>query len=89
MTVPAAPPPQLVFRPVVGAPPLPRYRLIVDIFEGDTLVITHVFYGHTEQQAHHFYSAHMQSDAYLRGCVTRGLYAGNVACRAVMRWDVG
>jgi len=71
---------------------IPRYRLIVDIFEpaagGEKLVLTHVFYGDTEQEAHHYYQAHTQSDAYLRACVSTGLFRGSVPCRSAMRWEV-
>lgn len=63
-----------------------RYRIVHHIFEGreTTPTVTHVFYGATAAQAEHVYEAHMQSDAFLRGCTTQGVFhgpSGDVPCR--------
>lgn len=58
----------------------------VDIYEraaGSAYpVVTHIFYGRTQEEANGYYRAHMQTDEFLRGCVQKGRWK-RVACRAV------
>lgn len=66
--------------------PLPPWRLVAMTYErnddgtGETLVVRHEFYGATEQRAVEIYHAHLQSDAFLRGCTYGGHY-GPIVCR--------
>ena len=65
------------------------YRITVDIYEEATNyafpVVTHVFNGRTRNEAEKYHESHRRSDAFLRACEDRGLFAGRVKCRAVRR----
>lgn len=67
---------------------MPRYRLVHETRESGKLVLTHIFHGETADEAEHVYRAHLESDAFLRDCTEKGLYAGRVPCEVTMRWDV-
>lgn len=58
--------------------------ITVDIYEGDALVVRHVFFGRTEAEAKAIYQAHLEADAFLRACVQGGCYKGSVPCRAFL-----
>ena len=60
------------------------WRIVQHIYEenGTEPVLTHVFYGGTRQEAEHIYAAHMQTDSFMRGCVTDQRFR-DFACHAV------
>ncbi len=62
----------------------------VDIYErmvGSAYpVVSHVFYGKTQAEAYGYYTSHLRTDAFLRGCVTRGRWS-QVDCHAVAEWS--
>lgn len=68
------------------------YRLIVEISEGDKLVVTHIFHGATESEARHYYESHMRYDRFLRECVSSQVFApeggGMVPCTSRTYWEV-
>jgi hypothetical protein len=51
------------------------WRLVVDIYEPggghDYPIVRHVFAGDTREEAEGYFDAHMKTDAFLRGCVTK------------------
>ena len=65
------------------------YRIQIDIFEAATgyayPIVTHVFQGRTSKEAEGYHEAHRRSDAFLKDCEDKQLFAGNVRCRAVRR----
>lgn len=63
-------------------------RLIIDMYERDQLVLTHVFYGATQDEALAVYDAHYESDRYLAECTRLGNYGGDVPCEPRSRWEV-
>lgn len=67
------------------------YILVNRIYEPGTPypVVEHRFFGQTKEEAEGTYHAHLAADAFLRGCVESGLYAGKVACRSEMFWAAG
>jgi hypothetical protein len=58
-----------------------RRTLLVDIFEGDRLVITHIFYGRDVEELVHIYRSHKKADSFLRQCINYGCYESRVPCR--------
>lgn len=44
-------------------------------------VVVHEFRGRTEKEALAVFRAHMQSDAFLRQCETKGVFQDRVRCR--------
>lgn len=60
-----------------------RYKIVVKTFEeGETdPVVVHELYGSTPEEARGVFQAHMKSDAFLRDCIKRGLFAGRILCR--------
>jgi hypothetical protein len=68
---------------------IPRVQLAVDVYEDQTLVVRHVFYGDTRQDAMGTFLAHMQVDEFLSSCVIGGCFRGDLKCQAVKTWLVG
>lgn len=64
------------------------WRIIQHIYEGDERdpTLTHVFYGETRDRAEEVYRAHMQSDSFMRGCVTRQRFR-DFSCHAESRFE--
>jgi hypothetical protein len=52
------------------------YRIVHTIFEGQTPVVQHVFFGATRERAMEVYAAHRQSDSFLRECDDKGVWKG-------------
>lgn len=48
-------------------------------------VIVHNFIGRTKEEAMGYYRAHLQADAFIRGCTETGRF-GQVRCRSEMSW---
>ena len=61
--------------------------LTVDIYEGQTLVVRHVFFGATHEDAIAILKAHQGADAFLSQCMAGGCYKGQLPCRAVTYWS--
>ena len=63
-----------------------RYRIVHDTFEGSNLVVRHVFFGRTPDEAMAIYKAHKKSDRFLRDCDDLGNFEGRFRCstRSVM-----
>lgn len=66
------------------------YQIRVDIYEAATKyaypVVTHLFHGRTRAEAEGYLAAHLQADAFLRGCETRGVFGTGpnpVRCKTV------
>lgn len=59
--------------------------LVVQTYEGSTLVVEHRFFGETRERAEEIYHAHKRSDAFLRGCVERKAF-GAIACSTRAFW---
>jgi hypothetical protein len=89
----------VVLEPIEGQPGLyrettmaakPPWRIVSEIYEAlPWPVVVHVFNGTSPAQAQAFYSAHMKSDSFMRGCVDRGRFA-DFKCREthrIERWD--
>ncbi len=59
------------------------WRVVQHIYEerDPEPVLTHVFYGESREEAEHVYSAHMETDSFMRDCVTRGKFR-DFACNA-------
>ncbi len=58
------------------------FAVVHDTFEkGSTPVVRHIFVGPTVDKAKRFYAAHRKSDAFMRECDDRGVFAGRVPCR--------
>lgn len=67
-----------------------KWALWVDIFEPNSAgmgypVVTHIFKGLTKKEAEGYFKAHMGTDSFLRGCVTKGKF-GQLDCRTFWRW---
>lgn len=66
------------------------YSIVIDTFEEGNPVpaVSHTFNGSSQQQAEAFMRAHLQSDAFFRGC-SQGRFrmpdGGSFACRNVVR----
>jgi hypothetical protein len=45
-------------------------------------IVIHEFQGKNPDEAWGYHDAHVQSDAFLRGCEQKQFFAGNVRCRA-------
>lgn len=62
------------------------WRLVVKIFEPsvseDFPVVTHIFSGRSAEEAERYLEAHMETDEFLRDCVTEGRF-GDLECIAV------
>lgn len=58
-----------------------RYQIHHHIYENEETepVLTHIFYGSTAEEAEGIYAAHMETDAFLRGCVNTGHF-GRIRC---------
>jgi hypothetical protein len=66
------------------------WRLYVDIYEegNELVVVRHVFEGHSRSEAQRYFNSHVQTDEFLRLCITRGRWR-DVRCRAVKYWRRG
>lgn len=64
------------------------YVVQVDIYEAATRyaypVVQHRFLGKTQKEARGYHEAHRQADSFLRACEDRGVFQGDVRCRAVV-----
>jgi hypothetical protein len=62
------------------------YALRQDIYEkgvGDAYpVVSHIFYGKSENEAKGYYDAHMTTDQFMRDCTKRGRWE-QVECKAI------
>lgn len=61
------------------------FTLVVQTFEGETVVLEHRFYGATRARAQEIYRAHMRTDAFLRGCTQQSRF-GSIRCKSVVFW---
>jgi hypothetical protein len=63
------------------------WRLVVDIFEPDAdfPIVRHVFAGRTKEEAQGYFDAHMTTDSFMSGCVTKARWR-DVDCEAFARW---
>lgn len=59
------------------------WRIVQQIYEQDDPdpILTHVFYGKTEEEARGVYRAHMTTDSFMRGCVNQQRFR-DFACHA-------
>lgn len=67
------------------------WRVVQHIYEerDPEPVLTHVFYGKDREEAEHVYSAHMETDSFMRSCVLTRRFR-DFACNAqshVERYD--
>jgi hypothetical protein len=53
-----------------------RVKRVIDMLEGDTLVVRHIFYGDSEAEARDIEQAHLAADASLRAAVEGKPYKG-------------
>lgn len=60
-----------------------RYALTVDTYEGQDLVVRHVFYGQTAKEAREVYAAHLTTDSFLSSCL-RDRRFSDIKCRTVV-----
>lgn len=64
------------------------YAIQVDIYEpssGDAYpIVQHRFLGRDRNEAAGYHESHRKSDAFLRQCEDKGLFADRVRCRAVI-----
>jgi hypothetical protein len=61
-------------------------RLVHEIYEGDTLTVTHVFHGDTKKRAEEVKRAHMETDRFLRAAETDGDFEG-IPLRVEEHWS--
>ena len=67
------------------------WSLTVDIYEpkGAGLaypIVTHIFRGLTQAEAHGYYKAHLSTDQFMRECVTKRRW-NQVHCSATSSWE--
>lgn len=72
--------------------PIPAYRLVAETFERGadgrwTIVVQHVFYGQSEGECYRIMAAHLQADAFLRGCTAEGGRFGDITCTTTTRLE--
>lgn len=68
----------------------PRYELVVDIYEPsgagmDHPILRHTFFGATLAEARGYFEAHLETDAFLRGCVEKQRWR-TVDCLSKTYW---
>ena len=63
------------------------YQIRVDIYESATWyrypVVTHLFHGVNRYEARRYHESHRKADEFLRQCEDKGVFRGEVHCRAV------
>ena len=59
----------------------PKFRVVSSIYEADQdyAAVQHIFTAYTATQAVRLYQAHMQSDAFLKACVTKSRFGVGTA----------
>lgn len=67
------------------------FRLLARTWEWNgerwRLVLDHVFYGETREEAAHYMESHTKADAFLRECLASERFAsGRIECHTETRW---
>lgn len=70
---------------------MPKWALRVKTWEIDrngnaTLVLEHIFYGRTQQEAEGYATSHAKTDSFFRGCTTENRWDG-VTCYSRAEWQ--